>query len=104
MGLVLDVDPCVAHNDTPTGRDLPSLSQEGPTTPPTLVATMAVKQRLADPEFEMLPLRATIPAKEHGPEITVGCWCERRLLRVPKTVVLAGRTGSCGRRYCRAPQ
>lgn len=61
------------------------------------------KQRTTEAEFTMLPLRATIPTSHDPSVLPVNCWCERRLLLVPKPRVLAGRTGSCGRRDCREP-
>lgn len=32
--------------------------------------------------------------------LLVSCWCEANVVRVPRTDVLAGLTGSCGGRGC----
>lgn len=34
--------------------------------------------------------------------LPVYCWCERIILWVPKAMVAAGRTGSCGTPMCEA--
>lgn len=36
-------------------------------------------------------------------QLAVLCWCERRIIHVPKQWVLDGKTGSCGRRGCSEP-
>ncbi len=34
-------------------------------------------------------------------EMTVYCWCMEQIIRVPPSVIKAGKTGSCGKEGCR---
>lgn len=35
--------------------------------------------------------------------LSVVCWCQRKVLRLPAYMIREGRTGSCGRPDCRPP-
>ena len=36
--------------------------------------------------------------------LAASCWCERSIVAVARSDVLAGRTGSCSRAKCTAPE
>lgn len=37
-------------------------------------------------------------------ELLVACWCESELHHVPRALILAGQTVSCGARQCHGPE
>lgn len=59
-------------------------------------------QSLAD--LARTPSKSRAKPKDADRNVDVLCWCERRYLRVPLSVVNDGRTESCGLARCHGPE